>query len=86
MLVGDRDLFQPNAKGAYAIGEGPIKSFNLWNLATAYKVTDSIRVKLGIENLLNTDYYTTTSQFYGTNANYTRGNGSRFNLALGYSF
>lgn len=86
MLVGDRDLFQPNAKGAYAIGEGPIKSFNLWNLATAYKVTDSIRVKLGIENLFNTDYYTTTSQFYGTNANYTRGNGSRFNLALGYSF
>lgn len=86
MLVGDRDVFQPNAKGAYAIGEGPIKSFNLWNIATAYKVTDSIRVKLGIENLLNTDYYTTTSQFYGTNANYTRGNGSRFNLALGYSF
>ncbi|TPG40858.1 TonB-dependent receptor [Flavobacterium pectinovorum] len=86
MLVGDRDLFQPNAKGAYAIGEGPIHSFNLWNLATAYKVTDSIRVKLGIENIFNTDYYTTTSQFYGTNANYTRGNGSRFNLALGYSF
>ncbi|OXG09110.1 iron complex outermembrane receptor protein [Flavobacterium araucananum] len=86
MLVGDRNLFQPNAKGAYAIGEGPIKSFNLWNLATAYKVTDSIRVKLGIENLLNKDYYTTTSQFYGTNANYTRGNGARFNLALGYSF
>lgn len=86
MLVGDRDLFKPNAAGAYAIGEGPIHSFNLWNLATAYKVTDRIRVKLGIENIFNTDYYTTTSQFYGTNANYTRGNGSRFNLALGYSF
>jgi iron complex outermembrane receptor protein len=86
MYVGDRDYFKPNAKGAYAIGEGPIHSFNLWNLATAYKVTDQIRVKLGIENLLNTDYYTTTSQFYGTNANYTRGNGSRFNLAVGYSF
>ncbi|WP_394775500.1 TonB-dependent receptor [Flavobacterium sp.] len=86
MMVGDRDVFQPNAKGTYAIGEGPIKSFNLWNLATAYRVTEQIRVKLGIENLLNTDYYTTTSQFYGTNANYTRGNGSRFNLALGYSF
>ena len=86
MYVGDRDLFQPNAKGAYAIGEGPIHSFDLWNLATAYKVTERIRVKLGIENLFNTDYYPTTSQFYGTNANYTRGNGTRFNLALGYSF
>lgn len=86
MYVGDRDLFQPNAKGAYAIGEGPIHSFDLWNLATAYKVTESIRVKLGIENIFNTDYYPTTSQFYGTNANYTRGNGTRFNLALGYSF
>jgi len=86
MYVGDRDVFKPNAKGAYAIGEGPIHSFNLWNLASAYKVTDSIRVKLGIENIFNTDYYPTTSQFYGTNANYTRGNGTRFNLALGYSF
>lgn len=86
MYVGDRDLFQPNAKGAYAIGEGPIHSFDLWNLATAYKVTERIRVKLGIENIFNTDYYPTTSQFYGTNANYTRGNGTRFNLALGYSF
>jgi iron complex outermembrane receptor protein len=86
MYVGDRDLFAPNAKGAYAIGEGPIHSFNLWNLATAYKVTNQIRVKLGIENLLNSDYYTTTSQFYGTNANYTRGNGARFNLSVGYSF
>lgn len=86
MYVGDRDLFQPNAKGAYAIGEGPIHSFDLWNLATAYKVTECIRVKLGIENIFNTDYYPTTSQFYGTNANYTRGNGTRFNLALGYSF
>lgn len=86
MYVGDRDLFQPNAKGAYAIGEGPIHSFDLWNLATAYKVTERIRVKLGIENIFDTDYYPTTSQFYGTNANYTRGNGTRFNLALGYSF
>lgn len=86
MYVGDRDVFKPNAKGAYAIGEGPIHSFNLWNLASAYKVTDSIRVKLGIENIFNTDYYPTTSQFFGTNANYTRGNGTRFNLALGYSF
>ncbi|MEZ0184005.1 TonB-dependent receptor [Flavobacterium oncorhynchi] len=86
MYVGDRDVFMPNAKGAYAIGEGPIKSFNLWNLASAYKVTNQIRVKFGLENIFNTAYYPTTSQFYGSNANYTRGNGRRFNLALGYSF
>ena len=86
MYVGHRDVFKPNDKGVYAIGEGPIKSFSLWNLASAYKVTNQIRVKLGLENIFNTAYYPTTSQFYGSNANYTKANGRRFNLAVSYSF
>ncbi|REG98415.1 TonB-dependent receptor domain-containing protein [Flavobacterium aquicola] len=86
MYVGDRDYFTARSNGTYALGEGPINSFNLWNLVTAYKLTDQLRIKLGIENLLNTAYYPTTSQFYGSNSNYTRGNGTRFNLSVGYNF
>lgn len=86
MHIGSRDLFKPTASGVYALGEGPIKAFDLWNLSTSYKVTSQFLLNLGVENLLNTNYYPTTSQFYGSNANYTAGNGRRFNLSLGYRF
>ena len=86
MYVGNRDRFKPNEKGVYALGEAPIKSFDLWNLAAAYKITQQFRLSLGIENLLNKAYYPTIAQFYGNDSNYTRGNGRRFNLVLGYSF
>ncbi|MFC0185981.1 hypothetical protein ACFFJX_27530 [Pseudarcicella hirudinis] len=86
MYVGDRDRFKPRANGTYAIGEAPIRSYNLWNLAAGYKINSQLKLNLGIENLLNTEYYPTIAQFYGTNENYTRGNGRRFNLTLGYAF
>lgn len=86
IYVGSRNRFKPNDKGTYALGEAPIESFNLWNLAVSYKVTKQLRASLGLENLFNTAYYPTISQFYGTDANYTRGNGRRFNLTVGYGF
>ena len=86
MYVGSRNRFKPNEKGIYALGEAPIESFSLWNLAAAYKITKQLKLSLGVENLLNTAYYPTIAQFYGNDANYTRGNGRRFNLVLGYAF
>ncbi|MET7253181.1 TonB-dependent receptor [Dyadobacter fermentans] len=86
MYVGNRNRFKPNEKGIYALGEAPIESFNLWNLAAAYKITKQLKLSLGVENLLNTAYYPTIAQFYGNDSNYTRGNGRRFNLVLGYAF
>jgi len=87
MRVGNRDRFQPNATTkVYKLGEAPVKAFDLFNLAAAYQVTQPLRVNLGIENLLNKSYYPSISQFYGSNVNYVRGNGRRFNLAVGYSF
>ncbi len=86
MRVGNRDRFKPNAAGKYLIGEGPVKAFNLFNVAAAYQVIQPLRVSLGVENLLNKVYYPAISQFYGSGINYVRGNGRRFNLAVGYSF
>lgn len=87
MRVGDRDRFKANATtGKYLIGEGPVKSYNLFNLAAVYQVTQPLKVSLGLENVLNETYYPSISQFYGSDINYVRGNGRRFNLALGYSF
>lgn len=86
MRVGNRDRFKTNAAGKYLIGEGPVKAFNLFNVAAAYQVTKPLKLTLGIENLLNKVYYPAISQFYGSNVNYVRGNGRRFNLSLGYAF
>lgn len=87
MRVGNRDRFKPNATtGKYLIGEGPVKAYNLFNLATVYQASKALKLSLGLENLLNKAYYPSISQFYGNNAVYTRGNGRRFNLAAGYSF
>lgn len=84
--LGDRNRFMPRANGTYAIYEGRIRSYNLWNLNVGYKVSTQVRLNLGVENLLNTSYYTNIAQFYGSNENYTRGSGRRFMLMVGYSF
>jgi iron complex outermembrane receptor protein len=87
MRVGNRDHFKANATtGKYLIGEGPVKEFNLFNLAASYQVSLPLRINVGIENVLNTSYYPSISQFYGSDINYVRGNGRRFNTTIGYSF
>ncbi|SMD15473.1 TonB-dependent receptor [Pedobacter nyackensis] len=85
MKIGSRERFVPK-KGKYLIGEGPVKAYDLFNLAASYQIIKPLKVNLGIENVLNRTYYPSISQFYGSDINYVRGNGRRFNLALGYSF
>jgi len=87
MHIGNRDHFKRDPKtNAYKLGEAPVKAYNLFNLAAAYQISQPLKVNLGIENVLNKTYYPSISQFYGNNANYVRGNGRRFNLAVGYTF
>jgi len=86
MRIGSRDRFKPNTSGKYLIGEGPVKAFDLFNLAAAYQFIPALKVNLGVENVLNKTYYPSISQFYGSGINYVRGNGRRFNLSVGYSF
>ena len=87
MNVGSRDRFKVNpTTNRYSIGEGPVKAYNLFNLATVYQISQAVKFSLGLENLLNTSYYPSISQFYGNNTIYARGNGRRFNLAAAYSF
>jgi len=83
---GDRDRFAPNAKGAYSSGEGPVKSFNIFNLAAAYQVTSKLNLNLGIENLLDKAYYLPQAYWYGRDDNFTRANGARFQLGAAYKW
>lgn len=86
VYVGSRDRFEPNASGVYRLGEAPIHAYDVWSLSTAYKITSQLKINLGVENLFNKTYYPVVSQYYGSNANYTRANGRRFSLTLGYTF
>lgn len=79
---GNREHFDPNSTGRYTYGQGPVESFNLVNLSANYFLTPNTRLGLGVENLLNEDYYTPISQWDARPQNYSKGNGARFNLSL----
>lgn len=79
---GNRDHFEANTNGDYSYGQGPINAFSLVNLSTSYQMTPTTKIGLGIENLLNEDYYNLLSQFAARDNDYIKANGARFNLSL----
>lgn len=82
---GSRNKFNADAKGNYALGEGPIKSFNFFNLYTSYHFTPQATVKLGVDNVFNADYYPVLSQGKVRIDSYIKANGARYNLTLQYA-
>lgn len=83
---GNRKHFQPQANGKYKFGEGPVTAYGVVNLNGAYNLTEKIRFFAGIENLLNKDYYNTTSQWYATDAYYIKSNGTRYQAGVSYKW
>ncbi|WP_372919738.1 TonB-dependent receptor [Salegentibacter sp.] len=82
LYSGTRDHFSPDANGNYIYGKGPVESFNVVNLNSSYRLTENTSLSLGIENLLNEDYYNLISQWSARDSNYIKANGARFNLSL----
>ncbi|MDX5443106.1 MAG: TonB-dependent receptor [Hymenobacteraceae bacterium] len=80
LYSGNRNHFADKkaANGTYAFGEGPVKAFDVVNLASTYAVSEKVSLNLGIENLLNETYYLPASMWYGRASNYVRANGARF--------
>ncbi len=79
---GERKHFEPREEGTYAFGEGPVSSFNVWNLSGSYQLTDKIAANLGIENLLNNTYYLPVAYWYGRDTDFIRANGARYQLGV----
>ncbi|HVI48214.1 MAG TPA: TonB-dependent receptor, partial [Chitinophaga sp.] len=71
-------------KKKYKLGEGPIGDFQLVNFYTSYRFNKNVTVRLGIDNLLNADYYPVMSQANVRENSYIKGSGARFNLGLNY--
>ncbi|SEW55548.1 TonB-dependent receptor [Chitinophaga arvensicola] len=70
----------------YDLGNGPVGDFYLVNLYTGYRFNQSASIRLGVDNLLNADYYPVTSQGRVRTDSYIKGSGARFNLGFKYSF
>ncbi len=82
--VGDRKRFE-QVDGKYVGAQGPISSYNLINLSSSYQM-DNWLLSLGVENLLNEDYYSARSQAYTYSGYNTKGLGTTVNLGVKYRF
>ncbi|WP_413533236.1 TonB-dependent receptor [Empedobacter brevis] len=80
-----RDRFQPtlNKSGNYVYngGEGKVSPIDLFNLSSNYKMKN-MTISLGIENLFNKAYYTSSSMLMARDDEYARGNGRYFTLGF----
>lgn len=84
--TGSRDRFLVNETGKYNNSEGPVSAVNLVNLSSSYQFNPKWKVSLGVENVLNTNYYPVVSQYRALDAEYVRGNGAVANLNVHFNF
>src|SRR5690606_7647526 len=84
--TGSHNRFDVNEEGKYGNSEGPIKEVDLFNFSGSYAINKQWSVSLGIENLFNKTYYTTFSQYFASDQDYVRGNGTTANLNVHYKF
>ncbi|MGI2106170.1 TonB-dependent receptor [Shewanella frigidimarina] len=84
MYVGDRDRFEP-VDGAYIGSQGPIENYNVVNLTSSYQL-NNWQLSLGVENLLNEDYFSARSQASTNASYYTQALGTTINVGVKASF
>ncbi len=77
-----RDRFARNSGGSYDPYKAPVKAYNLFNSSIGYNFNESTSVNVGVENLLNEDYFTARSQYGAFNDSYTKGKGASYRLTI----
>ncbi len=82
IYVGDRKRFEPDASGKYGADQGPVDSYFVVNLNSNYQFTPKFSGYLGIQNLLNLDYYPSRSQSYAYGSYNVKGLGTTVNLGV----
>ncbi|TWF37415.1 iron complex outermembrane receptor protein [Chitinophaga polysaccharea] len=84
---GIRKRFDPNPNTKeYDLGNGPVSDFYLVNFYTGYRFNKNMSVRLGVDNLLNADYYPVMSQARVRTDSYIKGSGARMNIGFKYGF
>ena len=80
--IMERDRFAKNNSGSYDPYKAPVKPYHLIHTSIGYNFNESTALNLGIENLLNEDYFTARSQWGAFNDSYTKGKGASYRLTL----
>ncbi|MEC7691341.1 MAG: TonB-dependent receptor, partial [Pseudomonadota bacterium] len=84
--VGDRKRFAPDADGDYVGDQGPVSSYNIFNVSGKYQFADNWNAFMGIENLFNSDYYPARAQSYTYGGYNIKGLGTTATLGVTWSF
>lgn len=85
LYVGDRKRFD-KVNGLHVGDKGPIDSYHLVNMSGNYQFSQNTTAFIGIENLLNQDYYPAKSQAYTYNGYNVKGLGTTINVGVNYQF
>ncbi len=80
--IGDRDRFKANEKGTYNFYQGPVAAYQLVNLSASYKLSSNTTFNVGMENLLNEDYFPARAQWFTGPNMYTKAKGAAFNVSM----
>ncbi|MBI2284280.1 MAG: TonB-dependent receptor [Bacteroidetes bacterium] len=80
--VMKRDRFARNSSGSYDPYKAPVSPYHLFNISAGYNFSESTSINLGLENLLNENYFTVRSQVGAFNDSYTKGKGAAYRLTL----
>lgn len=78
----NRDRFAKNSSGSYDPYKAPVKTYNILNTSIGYNFNQSTSINLGIENMLNENYFTARSQWGAFNDSYTKGKGASWRITL----
>ena len=85
LYVGSRKRFG-QVDGEYIGDQGPVDSYQLININGSYDLGNQWQVFMGIENLLNKDYYPARSQVYTYDGYNHKGLGMTVNIGATYQF
>ncbi len=86
LYVGDRKRFEANDAGDYVGDQAPIDDYLVLNMSGQHRFTDQLKGYVGIENLLNRDYYPARAQAYTYGGYNIKGLGTTITAGINYQF
>lgn len=80
--IMNRDRFARNSGGSYDPYKAPVSAYNLFSSSIGYHINENTSLNLGIENMLNENYFTARSQYGFFNDSYTKGKGASYRITV----
>lgn len=80
--IHNRERFDRNESGSYNGYQGPVKSYDLVNFLVGFNFNSQTTLSLGVENMLNEDYFPARAQWFTYTTLYNKGKGASFQLTL----